>query len=755
MKSYLKIALFSLIFLTINITKVFPITESIRFNMAASDALILFAFFVMLTDSFREKSLKVFKAWPIWCALVIWIILSGSNAILSPQIIDSGWKGILEELVKTGLCIVYFFVGYHTFKEIEYTKFKKLWVISAVIFVFGGIAIFILAKTGQFFWSDDPKYMRLFMGTDTDPNHAASFLTLTFFAMGIFAITDAKKVYRLVYLLSLSLAVFGVVLTGSRGGLIGLIGGISILVIYYTIKNWRFSVVLLSIILLAAIIFIQVDVKSFEGYFTQRILSKTINYQDGLETRWSLGYTALQMGNDHAIMGVGRGNYMLNSKPYFEKNGWDYVENIPHNTYWGIYSEVGIVGVVLFFAPLILLIKSIYQRYKNKSDLVKTDFEPLIWLFAAIFAIGIQSMVLNVENRRFLWYLAGLLIYFFESKKVFTNGKFESHGFNMRNNIHIILPLATLFIYVIMSFNIFLPTKNKVINFDTQDNVNYLIPRNSYKVGEENQVGINVTLTTNEERTERIQVIIAETRVDGSQSILNAQALKGIRGQIFMDFTPSMQTESVELLFVKIDPSLEMFYFKPICVLNENQVYQLDQWHFLQPKMISDIFLQSKSISLKEYYPSTELTQGLNQAFGEQFTIENVESSYIDKLSDSGELLKFTAIDVTIQNKSQIDEDYLMLILGYPFDLNQHSENVAIAGYEVYNTTEATNTSEWGEGDRHTVRFLIPRQDGIYRLRMGIRTKIDDKWTHLYVNEGKTNESIYLELGWLNLMDLE
>ena len=79
-----------------------------------------------------------------------------------------------------------------------------------------------MAKQGTFLMGEDSKYLVYYMGTDTDPNHAASYLTLSFFAMGAFAWMTEQKWLKTIFYITMAASVTALFITGSRGGMLGL-----------------------------------------------------------------------------------------------------------------------------------------------------------------------------------------------------------------------------------------------------------------------------------------------------------------------------------------------------------------------------------------------------------------------------------------------------------------------------------------------------------------------------------------------------
>lgn len=745
--------IFATILITMNITKVVHITKNLRFNMALSDLIILIAALGVVIAAVREKNHKIIYGLPYWLGLVVWIIFVGFLGIRSESIIDGGWLGVLEELFKTGLCIFYFIVGQHTLKVIKISSYKSLWSLATVIFVFGGLVIYILGIKGIYLWSEDTKYLSMFMGTDTDPNHAATFLTLSFFAMGLFALTAKTRMNRFWFLGVLSLSIFGVIFTGSRGGLIGLVMGLMVLFLYYLKQNWRLAISLLCVFIVMGLIFIQVDTNYFEGQFTQRTLNKFLNFESGLDIRWSLGYSALQMGHDYPLTGVGRGNYILNSAPYFEEIGMSFFDDIPHNTYWGLYAEVGLVGVFLFFMPLWLLLVSVFHRFKENKQGLKAASEGLAWLFAGLVALAVQAFVLNVENRRFLWYLAGTLIFIFKSHE----NIFETeHGhLNIRwKKITFVTIIVTVLAYIGVGFDAHLPKQTTVVKGELLERFVYAIPMQVIELGLENVVGIELVVPNNSELTDRIRIKIVMSNAKGVTKTLVSNMYQSVNGKLFIPFVPSVDAHRVYVELISLDETLESYDFKPISVLSSEKVYEMDKWYFLQPPFISDVLAPLKRVSASDYFPETDLQKGFGQIFDAYFKIGEVSYELETVHNDAGEPVHRTLVSVAYEVIESVDENYTVLLLGYPLDLATQSVATQRNGYEDYVLSKPVETSTWVKGETYTLTYILPSQEGIYNFRMGMYIFKDEQWVYLYANERKPNRSAYVDLGWLNFTHL-
>ena len=112
--------------------------------------------------------------------------------------------------------------------------------------------------------------------------------------------------------------------------------------------------------------------------------------------------SALQLVEEHPIIGIGVGNWGKVYKERFEEDNPNHEKNIqsPHNIYLHIFNETGIIGLLGFLTLIIYQIKLLYasicQSYRMNSR-------------AFPWSIGFGLSIISV-------YLFGLLDYDFFSR---------------------------------------------------------------------------------------------------------------------------------------------------------------------------------------------------------------------------------------------------------------------------------------------------------------------------------------------------
>lgn len=233
-------------------------------------------------------------------------------------------------------------------------------------------------------------------GQEADPNNQAAFL-LTGIAISLnYAMVEKK--HRILSVIVILINVYSMFLTGSRGGLVGLA---CIVLIFYlsvtrAVKVSKRISILVAMLALTAI-----------GYLiTIRFLSKDIfqrlftfsSYEGGSERDiiWNSGFELL-LTPPNFLVGAGWGSY-------FGYNG-HYV--VMHNTFLSMLCDVGLLGVILFFAPIIMACKALYR---------KNEILPMLLIVSSF----VPSFFIEAINKRFFWNSIFVLFVYYVSHIVLT-----------------------------------------------------------------------------------------------------------------------------------------------------------------------------------------------------------------------------------------------------------------------------------------------------------------------------------------------
>jgi O-antigen ligase len=246
-------------------------------------------------------------------------------------------------------------------------------------------------------------------GTIGDPNELASvLLPALIFGFVLAATLKNAPIARGLALGGSVVALVGLFLTGSRGGLIAL--GVALLAAVFVGGRWR------PLAAIAGLLIVLGGVGWFTFFAPQTIkdhVTEVDTTGTGREDIWKIG---ARMWRAHPITGVGVGNFQTSSAHYLLAPGQikrgDLILTQPkvaHNTYLQILAEMGVVGEALFLAIVAFALSCVYRAarmFAAKRDLrmellARGTLVSLIGLLVSYFFIS------EMYSKQF-WLLLGL-----------------------------------------------------------------------------------------------------------------------------------------------------------------------------------------------------------------------------------------------------------------------------------------------------------------------------------------------------------
>lgn len=248
------------------------------------------------------------------------------------------------------------------------------------------------------------------MGTIGNPNGYGLYLAATM-PIGIALLfTDISRLYKALASLALFAAILGLVFSLSRGGWLGFLVAL-IVVLVFAIRrnrqNLKRALVGVGILLL---FLLSLNI-NFQDLIIVRLTSQ--QGQESAFDRITLAQGAIAMIQDEPILGVGANNYSL-LMPEYDPYDFAFQHRIVivHNIYLLVASETGLIGLAAFLWFLAILIIQAKRLATNApSDVIWLAGVGSLSAFAALTVQGMGDYDLlgNATVFRLLWLFAAII----------------------------------------------------------------------------------------------------------------------------------------------------------------------------------------------------------------------------------------------------------------------------------------------------------------------------------------------------------
>jgi O-antigen ligase len=195
-----------------------------------------------------------------------------------------------------------------------------------------------------------------------------------------------RKMMKVLFILLLSIIIFSIIITGSRGGLVGV--GV-IFVVYILSMRRRLSAGL--VLLVIGIILLSLT----PGYFIERLREAQETGGAGRTFIWT---NALNAFKHYWTIGAGLNNFPEAYAEFGHFTPFSEIYRGSHNIYLGTFVELGIIG----FSLMVLGIRKHYQAIKSRFAYYNNN---QVMLKASFWAMLVASFFLDTFWYKSFWLL--------------------------------------------------------------------------------------------------------------------------------------------------------------------------------------------------------------------------------------------------------------------------------------------------------------------------------------------------------------
>jgi O-antigen ligase len=297
---------------------------------------LVLSWFALVTAGEREQREHLFSPPAFLLVLISFVGWAFASAVWAE---DPGTAiDATTRYLPNAMLFLIVFAGVRTGKQL-------LWVVGSLVVGAVVSAVYGMVAGAP---ADDPGRVAIGNANET----AASLVMGGTLAAALAFTLRGKPVLRLLTAIAVPLCVFAVFLTLSRGGLVAL--GASLIAAIAVAGRRRGVVVgLAATAVLATVIY-------FGAFASVEARDRILEVEGGTGRTdiWTVGW---RMVEAQPLIGVGAGNFPVASIHYLLEPGallrTDFIVDDPkvaHNTYLNVLAELGVVGLALFMAVIIL-----------------------------------------------------------------------------------------------------------------------------------------------------------------------------------------------------------------------------------------------------------------------------------------------------------------------------------------------------------------------------------------------------------------
>ncbi|OED56070.1 hypothetical protein BEI46_11285 [Aliivibrio fischeri] len=367
--------LFFVIFSFFRIHEVFPQLYSLKIPLLLSlGSLAALAWQVGITRQIKFFWCKEFTLLTCFLFLIIvGIVLAGNRPIAIEYFKNIYWKIILMTFAIAVLV--------RTPQQLTFT-------LRAI--TIAGVLVGIVAIQNKLGGIGLVEETRVTIGRELgsmlgDPNDLALVLMFpTSFAVGLLVTHQLPWHQRLIGFIAIPILFWAIIATQSRGGLLGIMAVFGI----YGLQRIKSKALLLSIAILAGgILFAIAGIsdRASGGSAEAGVDASAM----GRLYAWE---AAFKMALANPLTGVGLDNFYSNY--FYYSPHWDGLNHAVHSTWFGVLAETGFLGLSIFIALIVVLIKNANHTLQSVKA-VKDRIDPAIYTSAQAVFAGLMGTIVS------------------------------------------------------------------------------------------------------------------------------------------------------------------------------------------------------------------------------------------------------------------------------------------------------------------------------------------------------------------------
>jgi O-antigen ligase len=277
-----------------------------------------------------------------------------------------------ESGVKLLAYVILFFLSRELFGRASQRAWSGLGL-AVTIYVFA-VALFatiqFFSSPGLLYWTKRPLWGGIVFGPYVNHNHYAGLMEILIpLAVG-YVISIRRGSAQPVLVFAVLVPIASVLLSGSRGGMISLVGEFAIFAIVLLRRNANYrrrrAAIVTGLGLCAAILllFLWLD----PGDVTKRLEQTATSPELSVADRKQYTADSINMFRDYPLLGLGVGSFEA-AYPVYQSFSSDQTVNHAHNDYVEALAETGVIGCFLVLSAVALFLRSVFfEGQRSRLD---------------------------------------------------------------------------------------------------------------------------------------------------------------------------------------------------------------------------------------------------------------------------------------------------------------------------------------------------------------------------------------------------